>query len=383
VVLFFVKEVLVLAFDSHSNFIEIQKLRKELSAKSGNLVRYDISHVATEDGQTEFPIDLTSFDFLTDSVLVQSGRTLLSPTLDYSVLEHSVILNEGVPVGRTVDIYVYKNVVNLDEEQTISGLQIGVGTIPFDRLEELPIPVSAGGTGATTAKEALANLGAFSDYLGIVADANLLTWLNSQKTGGGFIVDPSVTIEDVPQIESWYSGIYDRGVGFVLVTDVIRKKVFFNCKRSGVWQDWVEIAIADKFLPLTGGTLGGDLTAPGIVINRTIDADSISQQVRPYAIKIGGINCSSITHDREKTTKVVLAFNEFGVGLYDRTGEQNKLNLLFGEHNTGLLASKVLNRSNAVNVANTSYTTLMARGTSLNSTETNPTVNGAIAWTYK
>lgn len=42
-----------------------------------------------------------------------------------------------------------------------------------------------------------------------------------------------------------------------------------------------------------------------------------------------------------------------------------------------------LNRTNAVNVANTSYTTLMARGSSLNSTETTPAVNGAIAWLYE
>ena len=42
-----------------------------------------------------------------------------------------------------------------------------------------------------------------------------------------------------------------------------------------------------------------------------------------------------------------------------------------------------LNRTNAVNAANTSYTTYMARGESLNSSETNPTANGTIAWTYE
>lgn len=372
-----------MAFDSHSNFIEIQKLRKELSAKSGNLVRYDISHVATEDGQTEFPIDLTSFDFLTDSVLVQSGRTLLSPTIDYSVLEHSVILNEGVPVGRTVDIYVYKNVVNLDEEQTISGLQIGVGTIPLDRLEELPIPISKGGTGATTAEEALANLGAFSDYLGIVTDANLLTWLNSQKTGGGFIVDPSVTIEDVPQIEAWYSGIYNRGVGVALVTDVIRKKAFFNCKKSGVWQDWVEIANAKDFLPLTGGTLTDNLFMKEVNDNiAQIWYGSNSSHCGKLAFsKQSNIFVLSVTKDGITSDITLKPISDANNAL--TFGHGGKAYKIFGEHNTSLLASKVLNRSNAVNVANTSYTTLMARGTSLNSTETNPTVNGTIAWTYK
>ena len=42
-----------------------------------------------------------------------------------------------------------------------------------------------------------------------------------------------------------------------------------------------------------------------------------------------------------------------------------------------------LNRTTAVNAADTNYTTYMARGTSLNAEETSPTVNGTIAWHYK
>jgi hypothetical protein len=44
--------------------------------------------------------------------------------------------------------------------------------------------------------------------------------------------------------------------------------------------------------------------------------------------------------------------------------------------------SNWLNRATAVNEADTNYTTLMARGESLNSADTTPTVNGAICWTY-
>lgn len=40
------------------------------------------------------------------------------------------------------------------------------------------------------------------------------------------------------------------------------------------------------------------------------------------------------------------------------------------------------NRGTAVHQPDTNYTTFMARGTSLNSSTTNPAVNGAIAWTY-
>jgi hypothetical protein len=42
----------------------------------------------------------------------------------------------------------------------------------------------------------------------------------------------------------------------------------------------------------------------------------------------------------------------------------------------------LLNRSNAVNVADANYTTLMARGIGLVSADTTPTVNGAINFTY-
>lgn len=123
-----------MAFDALDNFIEIQKLKEELRAKSGNLVVYSISHVAETDGQRQFAINLSTFNPLTDNVFVVSGRTFLSKTLDFVVQSHSIVLNEGVPQGRTIDIYVFKNVENLDEEKTIDGLQIAVGSIPLDRL---------------------------------------------------------------------------------------------------------------------------------------------------------------------------------------------------------------------------------------------------------
>lgn len=41
-----------------------------------------------------------------------------------------------------------------------------------------------------------------------------------------------------------------------------------------------------------------------------------------------------------------------------------------------------LNRTNQVSVANTNYTTYMARGEALVSSATNPTVNGTISWQY-
>lgn len=46
------------------------------------------------------------------------------------------------------------------------------------------------------------------------------------------------------------------------------------------------------------------------------------------------------------------------------------------------LMSAINNRATSVSSANTSYTTLMARGTKLVSSDTSPGVNGAISWTY-
>ena len=41
-----------------------------------------------------------------------------------------------------------------------------------------------------------------------------------------------------------------------------------------------------------------------------------------------------------------------------------------------------LNRTTAVNAADTGYTTIMARGMGLRNADTNPSLNGAINWTY-
>lgn len=58
--------------------------------------------------------------------------------------------------------------------------------------------------------------------------------------------------------------------------------------------------------------------------------------------------------------------------------------ILTGDHGTIQNAiKKALNRSTGVASADSNYTTLMARGESLNSSETTPSVNGAIAWTYE
>lgn len=94
---------------------------------------------ATIDNQTEFIIPIDTYDINKDSLLVQSGLTMLFPNEDFIIESpNKVILTEGVPVNTTIGFYVFKNVIPLEEED-ISGVNIAVGSLPIDRLNELVV----------------------------------------------------------------------------------------------------------------------------------------------------------------------------------------------------------------------------------------------------
>lgn len=123
-------------YNALKQFAEIRKLQKDIKSVNGSLVMYNPTAIAETDGQTEFTINLSTFDSSTDALWVQSGITMLSPALDFSVSGNKVVLNEGVPLGRTLTFYVFKNVSQLDNERTLNGVNIGIGTMPVDRLTE-------------------------------------------------------------------------------------------------------------------------------------------------------------------------------------------------------------------------------------------------------
>lgn len=72
------------------------------------LVTYTFPTTATEEGQTVFPIGLESFNSFTDTVMVQDGRTMLFPNIDFTVVDNAVVLTEGWDIGDTGGIYVFR-----------------------------------------------------------------------------------------------------------------------------------------------------------------------------------------------------------------------------------------------------------------------------------
>lgn len=72
------------------------------------LVTHAFPITATKDGQTVFTINLESFNSSTDTVMVQDGRTMLFPNVDFTVVGNTVVLTEGWNVGDTGGIYVFK-----------------------------------------------------------------------------------------------------------------------------------------------------------------------------------------------------------------------------------------------------------------------------------
>ncbi|MBQ6833579.1 MAG: hypothetical protein IJO55_04090 [Lachnospiraceae bacterium] len=196
---------------------------------------YPILQIATEDGQTEFEITLETFDAATDTVLIQSGRAMLFPNADFSVVDNKVVLREGVPKDVTIGIYVFKN-VPLGEDGSVSGKVIGVGTMPLNRLENMP-----------TAEQ----VGAFGYF-----PANYKTNLNEFTELGSFIHYQKLT----NGIDTTYGIVWNmRGATdeyrIQYQFDAVAKRTYERYCVDGVWSDW-----GTPYLPRTGGEVNGPLS---------------------------------------------------------------------------------------------------------------------------
>lgn len=102
--------------------------------------RYSYSLTANVDNQTRFAVPMETFDYKRDVVFVQSGITSLFQGQDFEVVSDGILLTEGVPLGRTIGIYVLKNVEDTTiEPETVTGALIEDGSIPLKKLaEEVP-----------------------------------------------------------------------------------------------------------------------------------------------------------------------------------------------------------------------------------------------------
>lgn len=99
------------------------------------LSRTPLPLLVAEEGQTEFNIEMETFDKVTDSVDVYKGHLHLQEGADFTVNEKTITLVEGVPEGTTIAITVLKN-VPLGEDGSVSGTVISPKTLPVKALED-------------------------------------------------------------------------------------------------------------------------------------------------------------------------------------------------------------------------------------------------------
>lgn len=113
------------------------------------------------------------------------------------------------------------------------------------------------------------------------------------------------------------------------------------------------------------------LLASGASVGDLIKVKAVDASGKPTAweIAVAGtdyLKTAPVTSVSGKTGAVTVSKSDVGLGNVDNVSINTRLN-----------------RTTNVNAADTNYTALMARGMSLNASETTPAVNGAIAWQYE
>lgn len=145
-----------------------------------------------------------------------------------------------------------------------------VGALPNNQ----PVPIDKGGTGATNGTDALRSLAA----VGTMINTANYSYLGEITTNGVYQV--STAHPDNPHSSSQYgillvfeiNGYTQQFYQSTNDTDSRRFYVRTSGDLGSTWGDWINLADASKFLPLTGGTLSGSLyvkksTYPLVSIN--------------------------------------------------------------------------------------------------------------------
>lgn len=204
------------------------------------LMVYPFSIVAETEGQTVFEIPLDTFDANTDTVFVQSGRTMISPNEDFSVVDNSVVLTEGVPVERVITIYVFKN-VPIGEDGSVSGSVIMPGSLTLDRLSAMPTAEQVGA---------------------VPSEVDWLENVDVFETIGTDVTDTRFYKFGIPSANApsgWtYFSVLKTGNSAIAFGASIKKSAIATSRFTDeAWSAW-DIT-DDMYLPLTGGTLSGTL----------------------------------------------------------------------------------------------------------------------------
>lgn len=113
------------------------------------------------------------------------------------------------------------------------------------------------------------------------------------------------------------------------------------------------------------------LLPSGVKVGDLIKVKAVDASGKPTAwtVAVAGtdyLKTAPVTSVNGKTGAVSVSKSDVGLGNVDNVSINTRLN-----------------RTTNVNAADTNYTALMARGMSLNASETTPAVNGAIAWQYE
>ena len=111
---------------------------------NGKMVYMIDTLVATEDEQREFAVPFDTFDDAIDVLKVYQGQLVLHKNSDFVVSGMKVVLTEGVVIGTTITMEVFKQIETNETEEYMSGRSIRKGSLPLDRLaEEIKVDVTA------------------------------------------------------------------------------------------------------------------------------------------------------------------------------------------------------------------------------------------------
>jgi len=101
---------------------------------NGKMVYMIDTLVAVEDGQREFIVPFDTFDDAIDVLKVYQGQLVLHKNSDFVVSGMKVVLTEGVSIGTTITMEVFKQIETNETEEYMSGRSIRKDSLPLDRV---------------------------------------------------------------------------------------------------------------------------------------------------------------------------------------------------------------------------------------------------------